>query len=147
MRQQRGHMTSVMEAGWLALLAALWQADGLQAWTLKLVGVLFVVLVLTGLMSRGGGKSGARAMPVASSPRPRGMARTLPPKNLKKKPERTIRRYRPVSHTAPLRPASRRAAPLTLVAKPAARSVSAPVRAVEDRAHQPLRFGGPYSRD
>jgi hypothetical protein len=135
-------MTSVLEAGWLALLAALWQADGLQAWTLKLVGVLFVVLALTGLMSRGGGKSAVRAVPVSSSPRPRGMAQSHPPKkNLKKKPERIVRRYRPVSHTAPLRPASRRSAPLTLVAKSAARPGSAPALPVETRASQPAKVG------
>jgi hypothetical protein len=133
-------MTSVLEAGWLALLAALWQADGLQAWTLKLVGVLFVVLALTGLMSRGGAKSAVRAASI-SLPRPRGVARNIPPKNLKKKPERIVRRYRPVSHTPPLRPASRRAAPLTLVAKSAAGPRATSAMAAESRAPQPAKVG------
>ena len=108
-------MTVVMGASWLALLAAVWQADGLEAWSLKLAAVLFGVLAATGLVSRIGGKSGAARVEVISgSPRPRKLAqaRTIPPKNLKKKPDRIVRRYRPVSFMAPLRPASRR---LTLV--------------------------------
>lgn len=118
-------MTIGMEAGWLSTLAALWNADGLEAWAAKLVGVLVAVLALTALFSLGAPKGAGRApappkpprVKTAQTVRARTPGRAAPPKNLKKKRERIVRRYRPRSHSGTLRPLTRRVA-LKLVETP-----------------------------
>ena len=129
-------MTGEAGAGWRDVLVALWNADGLEAWSLKLVGVLVAVFVLTALTSLGA-RLRSRRRAAAHRPRvgrtvPFGARlknRVLPPKNRKKKRERIVRRYRPRSHPGTLRPLTRRRAP-KLVDSPASRSPASPVRRV-----------------
>ena len=128
-------MTSETNAGWLGVLAALWNADGLEAWIAKLIGVLVAVFVLTALFSLGsrgksaGGTSTGRPRRLRTgqtASRPRIQSRSVPPKNRKKKPTR-VRRYRPRSHSGSLRPLTRKVA-LKLVETPLPRAVPQPVR-------------------
>jgi hypothetical protein len=119
-------MTSETVGSWLGTLAALWNADGLVAWTAKLIAVLVAVFVFSAVFSMGFGRgsAGKRAssppsrtrMAAAAPARPRARVRVVPPKNRKKKPDRIVRRYRPRSHAGALRPLTRRAA-LKLVDK------------------------------
>lgn len=103
-------MTVEMESGWLGMLAALWNADGLEAWIAKLVGLLAVMFAMVALFSASARRAASKPAPGKSgkavSFRPR--ERVMPPKNRKKKPARLVRRYRPRGHPGTLRPLTRR---------------------------------------
>jgi len=111
---QRDRMTSEAGVGWLGTLVALWNAEGLAAWTAKLIAVLAVVFALTALSSLGSGRTRSGIASARPARRQRtataapARTRVVPPKNLKKKPVRIIRRYRPRSHAGTLRPLTRR---------------------------------------
>jgi uncharacterized membrane protein len=119
-------MASEAGTGWLGVLAAVWNADGLEAWIFKLVGVLVAVFLLTALAGLGAQRRGRSQAAARRAPRAGGAmrfnarlkSRALPPKNRKKKRERIVRRYRPRSHSGTLRPLTRRTA-LKLVERPA----------------------------
>src|SRR5262245_36427481 len=112
-------MSVEMEAGLLGTLAAVWNADGLEAWSAKLVGLLVAVLLAAAIFSLRQRKAGRAKVATGaglSAGRPSRRNRTVPPKNLKKKQPRPLRRYKPRSHSGTLRPLRRRPAALTLAA-------------------------------
>jgi len=91
-------MAGDKEAGWLNSLAALWNAESLEAWIAKLIAVLVVLLAVTGMIALVQSRRSGTARVLVSSPRPRLARQVVPPKNRKKKQDKIVRRYRPRSH-------------------------------------------------
>ena len=124
-------MAGDKEAGWLNSLAALWNAESLEAWIAKLIAVLVVLLAVTGLIALVQSRGSGTARVLVSSPRPRLARQALPPKNRKKKQDKIVRRYRPRSHDGK-KPVRRISVAQPVQMKPAPRpvaAVSAPIPA------------------